>query len=165
MSYIVTICFKKIFSQINCEKSWPFVAVLHQITIKDISYMDDQHTSYDQTSSREKDADTVFLCKLATPNSSITFLERYPKLLGLANAASLENLTLNLYNTDTCQEIHELLLFLLNTFYDNIKDMVQHSCPTGHYGPPPLEFNFVTAATVVCWVGHALVLLTMGAAL
>jgi hypothetical protein len=64
-----------------------------------------------------------------------------------------------------CQKSHELLLFLLNTFHDNLKGMVQHSCSTGHYRPPPPEFDFATAATVVCWVRHALMLLTMGAAL
>ena len=164
MPYIVATCFPKMESRISNRKSLPFIEALRDIKPETISFADSEAKAETRGESHIDAAtenDIKFLEAFASEARFPTnmFSSGYDKLLKFASTfTAADRRHFRLYNNDTCQEFHRLLVFLVTTYSCDLQSLRK------------LQKNrkpdmFRAAAARVNWIGHMLVMLCDGTAL
>ena len=146
------------------RKSLPFIEALSFIDPETISFADPVAKAETRGESHidpETQNDMHFLqtFALAAKSPANMFNYRYDKLLGLASTfTSADRGHFRLYNSDTCQEFHRLLVFLVTTYHGDLRSMRKLQ-------KDPKPDMFRAAVKRVNWIGHLLGMLCDGTAL
>jgi hypothetical protein len=157
MTYIVATSFRKMENRISNPKSLIFIEALSHIDPKSISFGDPVvETREGSGINAETQDDIEFLEAIAraAEREPDAFKSGYDNLLRLAGMADRQHF--NLYNSDTCQEFHRLLVFLVTNYQKNLHLLVDSDRKPN---------MFQAAVGRVSWIGSMLEVLCGGVAL
>ena len=149
--YMVIACFRKLAQRACHTRSMPFFQVLNNVDLKKIDF------------DKAKPDTTPDGFEITIDKQCLAmFLKFYPrpyeyKRLQYIHVSAEKS---PIYNKDTFEEFHHLLLYILETYREGLEQM---KTATGDDGPSKEIFR--KAATRVCWAGLLLHKLNIGAAL